>query len=156
MYMIKAVQNHGVANYCLVSRMHLVGDEIFIRQTPLCDDDEAIAEKLSRTTYSKSAKAYPPGFPARPDPFRQAIIGNTPPAYRQVSRKQLDDIIIRLSTTNTVAGDRRANNVNSDNSDTERQQSVRRSSTVQNEGSLKTSGSKTTKGNSNVKHVHFV
>ena len=58
-YAARALRYHGVANYCLDARLVEDGDDIFLRVWQPTGDDNDIAHRLRKNTYSWGAKNFP-------------------------------------------------------------------------------------------------
>ena len=58
-YAARALRYHGVANYCLDARLVEDGDDIFLRVWQPTGDDNDIAYRLRKNTYSWGAKNFP-------------------------------------------------------------------------------------------------
>ncbi|KAI0220713.1 hypothetical protein LSAT2_027801 [Lamellibrachia satsuma] len=94
----------GVVTFRSNSHMAFVGEDHtrWRRHVvqPTATEDDPVNDRLSRTTYSLSAKAYPSLPPASPRTHRPPV-PNHLPAFRRVPRIYVDEIITRLTSAST-------------------------------------------------------
>ncbi|KAK2157819.1 hypothetical protein LSH36_184g09008 [Paralvinella palmiformis] len=103
-----AFNQYGVASYTLDHRTYLAENgELFILHWLPFGDDQSIADRLARTTFSHSLKAYPRRAPSKPK-YRVCFVDQKAP-FRAMTKREVDQITRRLSRTTTEASRRMHN-----------------------------------------------